>query len=193
MDVSLKHPFSMLASGGSDVGKTEFTKKSLKSKLIAPSPECIAWCFAKHQQNLFEELMKLNVEYLEGIPKVGQVFHENNEALKILKITQLFTRGRHGNLSVVYLTQNLFHENQRALSLNSDYIVIFKNPRDNSQLAAITRQIRLDKVKFFMWAYKDVTSSAHTYLMLDLKPGTEERFRVQRNILEDPQHVHVTH
>ena len=36
MDVSLKHPFSMLVSGERGVGKTEFTKKLLKSRLIAP-------------------------------------------------------------------------------------------------------------------------------------------------------------
>ena len=38
-----------------------------------------------------------------------------DEALKSIKITQLFTRGRHDNLSLIYLTQNLFHKNQRAL------------------------------------------------------------------------------
>ena len=116
-----------------------------------------------------------------------------DEATKNLKITQLFTRGRHDNLSVIYLTQNLFHKNQRALSLNSDYMVIFKNPRDNSQFAAIARQILPDKVKFLMWAYKDATALPHTYLMLDLKPDTEERFRVRSNILEEPQHVYIAY
>ena len=45
MDVSLKHPFSMLVSEGRRVGKTEFTKELLESRLIAPSPELIVWCF----------------------------------------------------------------------------------------------------------------------------------------------------
>ena len=61
-------------------------------------------------------------------------------------------------------------------------MVIFDNLRDNSQLATIARQIRPDKMKFLMRAYKDATSSPHTYLMLDLKPDTEERFRVRSNI-----------
>ena len=130
----------------------------------------------------------MNVEYVEGIPgELDKHFKKSKrnliilddlmnlgEASKNLKVTQLFTRGCHGNLSVIYLTQNLFHKNQRlvikinALNLNSDYMVIFKNPRDNSQLATIARQIRPDKVKFLMWAYKDATSSPHSYLMLDL-------------------------
>ena len=104
-----------------------------------------------------------------------------NEVSKSLKITQLFTHGCHDNLSVIYLTQNLFHKNQRALSLNSDYMVIFRNPWDNSQFATIARQIHPDKVKFLMWTYKDAKLSPHTYLMLDLKPYTEERFRVRSN------------
>ena len=58
-------------------------------------------------------------------------------------------------------------------------MVIFKNPRDNSQFATIARQIRPDKVKFLMWAYKDATSFPHTYLMLDLKPDIEERSQVR--------------
>ena len=94
---------------------------------------------------------------------------------------------------MIYLTQNLFHKNQRAFSLNSNYMVIFKNPQDNSQFATIARQIRPDKMKLLMWAYKDATSSPHSYLMLDLKPDTEERLRVQSNILEDPQHVYITY
>ena len=167
MDVSLKHPFSMLVPGGRGVGKIEFTKKLLKSRLIAPPTERIVWCYAKHQQDLFEKLMKMNLEYVEGIPGELDKYLKKNkrnviilddlmdEASKNLKVTQLFTRGRHGNLSVIYLTQNLFHKNQRTLSLNSEYIVIFKNPRDNSQFTTIVRQIRPDKVKFLMWAYKD--------------------------------------
>ena len=59
-------------------------------------------------------------------------------------------RGRHDNLSVIYLTQNLFHKNQRALNLNFDYMVIFKSPPDNSQFATIARQIHQDKVKLLM-------------------------------------------
>ena len=102
----------------------------------------------------------------------------------------MFTRGRHDSLSVIHLAQNLFYKNQRVLSVNSDYMVVFKNARVNSKLATIARQIHPDKVRLLMWADKDATSP-HSFLMLDLKPGTEERFRVQRYILEDLQHVYI--
>ena len=84
--------------------------------------------------------MKMNLENVEGISgELGNYMKKKkrnliilddliDEAPKSLKITQLFTCGCHDNLSVIYLTQNLFHKNQRALSLNSDCNVVFKNP-----------------------------------------------------------------
>ena len=70
------------------------------------------------------------MEYVEGIPgEFSKYFKKNkrnliilnnlmNEASKSLKITQLITRGCHDNISVIYLTQNLFYQNQRTLSLH---------------------------------------------------------------------------
>ena len=75
----------MLVSGERGVGKTELTKKLLKSKLIAPPPKCIVWCYAQHQQDLFEELMKMNVEYVEGISgELDKYFKKNKRNLIIL-------------------------------------------------------------------------------------------------------------
>ena len=58
----------------------------------------------------------MNVEYVADIPgELGKYFKKNrrnlitlddlmDEASKSLKITQLFTRGRHDKLSIKYLT-----------------------------------------------------------------------------------------
>ena len=54
------------------------------------------------------------------------------------KVSQLFTKGsHHRNISLVLITQNLFHQgpSSRDISLNSKYIVVFKNPRDDSNCA----------------------------------------------------------
>ena len=85
MDVSLNHPFSMFVSRGRAVGKTEFTKKLLKSRLVAPPLERIVWCYVKHRQDLFEELLKMNVEHVEGIPgELDKYFKKNKRNLIIL-------------------------------------------------------------------------------------------------------------
>jgi hypothetical protein len=47
------------------------------------------------------------------------------------KVSELFTKGSfHRNIILVLITQNLFHQgpSSRDISLNSKYIVVFKNP-----------------------------------------------------------------
>ena len=138
----------MLVAGAMGAGKTTFTKHLLKERdwLMHPTPQRIIWCYAKHQPNLLKELIEVVqvVEYVQGIPpEIDSLFDRNANNLIILddmmdkatqdkRVSQLFTRGRHDNLSVIYLTENLFHKNQREISLNSDYMVIFKNPRDKT-------------------------------------------------------------
>ena len=52
------------------------------------------------------------------------------EASKNLKVTQLFIRGCHDNLSEIYLTQNLFHKNQQLHGY-------FQEPQEKSKSATI--------------------------------------------------------
>ena len=207
--MELIHPFSMMVAGERKAGKTEFTKSFLRSRgtIINPSLERIVWCYAKHQEELYEELMTINsnIEYVHGIPEnIETMFMKDqtnlivlddmmDEASKNEKVSQLFTRGRHDNLSVIFLTQNLFHKNQRSISLNSDYMAIFKNPRDKSQIQNLARQFMPTNSKFLTWAYQDATEKPHSYLLLDLTPNTDDRYRVRAKILpdEEPQIVYI--
>jgi len=57
-------------------------------------------------------------------------------------VANVFTKiSHHRNVSVVYLTQNLFDKNKyaRTISLNAHYLVLFKNPRDATQFATLAR------------------------------------------------------
>ena len=69
------------------------------------------------------------------------------------RVVDIFTKiSHHRNLSVVYLTQNLFYKNKqtRTLSLNSHYIVLFKNARDATEVANLARQMY--QVKVHSWS-----------------------------------------
>lgn len=210
MEITLKHPFSMLVAGGRKAGKTEFTKALIRhsTQMIEPTPQRIIWCYTKHQQDLYEELKEINpqIEYIEGIPtNMEQMFNrlENNmivlddmmdEATEDKRVSQLFTRGRHDNLSVVFLTQNLFHKKQRCISLNSDYMVIFKNARDQSQIQHLAKQFIPTNTKFLMDAYKDATQKPYKYIFLDLTPSANDKYRIRANVLpnEVPQFVYIS-
>ena len=78
------------------------------------------------------------------------------------------------------------------MSLNAHYLVIFKNPRDQNQLATLARQMYPGKSKFLIEAFGDATSQPYGYLLIDLKPDTEERLRIRTNIFpDDTQIVYV--
>ena len=163
----------------------------------------MVWCYAKHQPELFEELMKINpnIEYVQGIPSdINTMFDRKINNVVILddmmdegaddkRVSQLFTRGRHDNLSVIFLTQNLFHKKQREISLNSDYMVIFKNARDQSQFSHLARQFMPHNKEFVQWAYNDATQKPYSYLFLDLKAETEDRYRVRSEIIPDENNL----
>ena len=69
---------------------------------------------------------------------------------------------------MLYLVQNLFPKNKesRTISLNSHYMVVFKNPRDASQMSHLARQMYPGRVKFVQEAFKDATSVPYGYLLV---------------------------
>jgi hypothetical protein len=71
----------------------------------------------------------------------------------------------HRNVSVILLTQNLFHRNKhvRTMNLNTHYIVLFKNPRDAGQVSPLARQMHSGKSKFVVEAYEDATKERNGY------------------------------
>jgi hypothetical protein len=83
------------------------------------------------------------------------------------------------------LTQNIFSKGKysRDLSLNSNYIINFKNPRDQLQMQVLARQIFGNKSKYLMESYDDATKKPYGYIFLDLRQDTELRNRVQTGIL----------
>ena len=70
----------------------------------------------------------------------------------------LFTRGsHHRNLSVIYIVQNLFHQGKgsRSISLNSHYLVLFKNPQDELQILTLATQTYPGQTDFFLNQYEE--------------------------------------
>jgi hypothetical protein len=75
------------------------------------------------------------------------------------------------------------------MSLNAHYLVLFKNPRDSTQIATLSRQIYPGKSKFLIESFQDATRKPYGYLVLDLKTDTEEAYRVRTCIFpEDEWH-----
>ena len=135
----------------------------------------ILWC---HRENNAPHHLK-NVTFVKGVPDIENP--ENVATLIVLddlmnfaystKVSQLFTKGsHHRNISLVLITHNLFHQDpsSRDISLNTKYIVAFKNPRDKTQLVHLARQVYPGNISSFHKTYLDICKDPHSYLFLDL-------------------------
>ena len=205
----LHHPFSMLVAGPQGAGKSEFVKQllSLKYYIMTDPPERIVWFYGRHQPDLFCSLTEEipSIEFYKGLPtNIEVMFDRSKRDICIIDdlmqsasgnqlVENLFTNGRHLNLSVVFVSQNLFYAGKkcRNISLNSTYIVVFKNPRDQTQICHRACQMFASKPKFLQAAYEEETKNPYRYLFFDFHPNSPEFARVCGNIflcdlLEDP-------
>lgn len=190
------HPFSMIISGPSGSGKTTFLQKLLENLevMISEPIEKIVWCYA--ERAAIPSIQNENISFHKGIPHSI----ENNGNVPTLvvlddlmndvynsQISELFTKGsHHRNISVILVTQNLFHQGKhsRDISLNSKYLVVFKNPRDQLQFQYLAKQIYPENSKDLLKVYKQVTGTPHNYLLLDLTQTINDNLRFRSNIFE---------
>lgn len=78
------------------------------------------------------------------------------------------------------------------MSLNAHYMILFKNPRDASQISHLAKQMYPGKTKYVQEAYADATSKPYGYLFIDLKQDTPEYGRLRTNILPgETQYVYL--
>lgn len=200
MDTRWKHPFGALICGPTAAGKTVFVRKFLANETVCcdTSFDRVILYYSEWQ-NTYKTLGRGNVEFREGVPQFSDFADDPRPKLIILddlmceasgkSIVNLFTKGsHHRNLSIIFISQNLFHKGLREVSLNSSYIVVFKNPRDKAQIRCLARQICPENPRSVQEAYADATSRPHGYLLIDLKQSTPENCRLRSNIFPDEGH-----
>lgn len=181
-------PFTMMVSGPSGCGKTTFVNSLLQN--IKPFNK-ILWCNA--EENAIPINLRSNVEIFNGVPDNFDNTEDNT--LIVLddlmmeaynkNVCELFIKGsHHKNLSVILINQNVFHQGKfcRDISLNCKYLVIFKNPRDKSQILPLARQIFPENISELIRVYKEVTLEPFQYLFLDLTQTTDDLLRFRTNI-----------
>ena len=193
-----QHPFNAIVAGPSGSGKTYFVLKFIENanRVIDPPPRKILYCYGAYQ-DIFNKLPQ--VEFHEGLPGhtaltprtlviIDDLMSEADQ-----RVTDIFTKhSHHRDVSVMFLTQNIFYKGARTMSLNAHYLVLFKNPRDASQITFLSRQIFPLESKFMIEAYKDATSNPYTYLVIDLKPATDDKMRLRSGVFPDDTHYVYT-
>jgi hypothetical protein len=194
MDPRFKHPFSCVVSGSSSSGKTQFVLQLLSDKeyLITPSPEKVICCYSEWQS----AYDGVNAEFIEGLPNIDEIDKQTRKLMVVddlmghndQYIAKLFTKiCHHRNLSVIYITQNLFNANKetRTINLNANYMVLLKNPRNTSQLTHLVKEMYPGRINILREAFHDATKAAYGYLLIDLKPETPDDMRLRTNIFHN--------
>lgn len=190
------HPFTCVVAGPSKSGKTELLMAILMNndKFVRPKIENIVYCYSIWQPG-FDKLKAIGVKFHEGICDYTQFSRTDNNLVVFddlmdecsgdRVIQDLFTRGSHHlNISAIVLTQNLFNKGKysRTISLNSQYLIIFNNPRDRSQIGYLARQMYPESPRFMHDVFRDATSTPHGYLFIDNNQETPNELRLQSSI-----------
>ena len=195
------NPANWVVAGPSGCGKSTFifsVLTNLKDMFEIP-PDKVLYCYNIYQ-SLFEKIENTLpfVTFHQNIPNEETIeeFGKSSSSPKLLvldylshrldeSVELLFTqRSHHMNITVIFITQNLFYRSKqnRTLQLNTHYYVIFKNFRDTGQIACLGRQIYSQKWKYFLDAYEDSTSRKYGYFIVDLNPHSNNNFRLRTNI-----------
>jgi hypothetical protein len=207
MDVRFKTPANFYICGQSQSGKSYLVRSMLRNleELFFPVPSKVIYCYGEFQKE-FDELSEAlpNIQLVQGFPNdLYDMTEAHDNSLVILddlmsqcsndqRVADLFTRGsHHRGISVLFLTQNLFPPGKlsRTISLNSHYMLIFRNPRDSLGIATLARQMYPKNVGYLLESFNDATKRPYGYLLLDLHQLTPEDIRLRTNILPNERQI----
>ena len=189
-------PLSIVVAGPSGCGKTHFVSRLLEDPgryFQQGPPRALHYCYGAWQPG-FEPLKKRGIHFHEGIPQTTDLdtWYPPEGGVLILddlmeeggndkRVLDLFTKhSHHRHITVLCLCQDLFSPGKYAKtkSRNAHYVVAFKNPRD--QLGIRHPTYWCDALR----VYEDVTQRPYGYLMFDLHPASDDRYRLFANLLK---------
>ena len=199
MDFRLFCNRTMCVAGPSHSGKTTFVIQLLdhRHEVFDCKPNRVVWCYGVYQHELNAELQN------RGFLLHRDIIAENDiqpydiivlddlisESKNSQDVTAMFTRAAHHKpCFIIFIMQNLFPPGReaRTRSLNTHYYVIFKNPRDKSQVEFLARKIVPRNPKALIEVFEAATEKPHSYLFLDLTQECPDQFRFRSNLFEKP-------
>lgn len=115
------------------------------------------------------------------------IFDDMLNSSNLKAVAQIFTvHGRHLNLSLAFLTQRLFHNNEyfRQISQNCDYMCCFKNPRNSMEIRNLAMQITPNSLEL-LDIFKKATQNPFSYLIINLTQECIPQLKYLNDIFEE--------
>ena len=204
-------PFSAVITGPSCCGKTTLLADLIKNKLIngkiflfyrnwqplygiiksnCSNSSSSSINFFKYWIDKCNDATDADLDPLESLakrnPKSTFIFDDAIEACKSKIIEDFFTRiSHHCQCNVILITQNLFDPNIRVVTRNASIMIIFKSPRDGTQIRHLAYQMYVEKLKaqLFIKRFREITNTPYGYLFLDFRANTPDYKRIVTDIL----------
>ena len=147
----------MMVCGPSRSGKTYWVADLLRTRnaRIDTHIPKVMYCYA-HWQEKYENMKYQTdgISFHQGLPSSDEIEEMSdglividdlmNDAVKDSTMLSTFTEGsHHKKVSVAFIMQNIFLKGShtRTMSINTQYMVLFNNPRDVQQIQTLTRQV----------------------------------------------------
>jgi len=193
-------PARIIVAGYSNSGKSELVKKIIK-KYHHKFNDIIICGIAEHSLQKDPHIGRKLSVYPHIINPLSEVnmFDKGNilyilddiflEAVENKHVVDAFTKGRHLNISTIFITQNLFFSGKyaRNISLNCSHYILLKQ-RDLNQVQCLGRQLYgSSKAKEFVEIYKKCLQyQSYGYLLVDLGIKCSEDYQFRTNIVGEP-------
>ncbi|CAH3173008.1 unnamed protein product, partial [Porites lobata] len=186
----------VIIAGPSGSGKTDLVEQWLRYlNVFQVKPRKIVYAYDRWQPRFERMQQKDGIQFYRGLPDprhLTQWFGRTRGGVLVLddlmeeggqdkRVLDLFTKdSHHRNITVLYLTQDLFPPGKfsKTINRNAHYIVAFKNPRDQTGIRTILLQAFPDRWRQVLRLFKRITARPFGYLMLDVHPASDDRYRL---------------
>ena len=206
-DIRFKENFKIFLCGPSRCGKTVFIKDLLEnmSSITKQNISKVIYVYKvwqsifedMHSQGLVNIFLEEKDNIIEKIKNLAYgetsliIFDDLINSKNLEEISNLFVvDGRHSNYSLIFTSQRMFVNNEyfRQISNNCDYIVVFRNPRNYSEIRTLAQQltpIGLDLLDIYTKATKDPFS----YLLINLTQECSEDLKFISHLFDYDHYV----
>lgn len=193
-------PGGAIVTGATQCGKTTFMARVVREakNMLNPPPASIAYCYGERDADVSGFATEGAIVRI-GLPSDQFISEMKKPAMIIIDdlmseitakyLTDMFTKkAHHRNLSVWFITQNLYEKPIRVARINAQYIVQMRDHNCKQSLRTLAVQLfGPGKADYVENAYDQATAEEDEdgYLVIDNNPRTKRHMRLRSHIFPD--------